>query len=190
MDHFVRIIFEKKEGLLESLDETIFPGLELLETEQDAGVFHIPLERDLTEAESDEYAEKLADYMFENGYDDFDIEISTTQGRVTDEETFEGNDFFEEYGVMWHNSSVLEESEYQGKKVKLGKPIRSTDGPKKFHVYVTDPTTKNTKKVNFGDPDMEIKADSPEAKKSFRARHNCDNPGPKTSAKFWSCKNW
>jgi hypothetical protein len=82
---------------------------------------------------------------------------------------------------------VLEEAEYQGKKVTLNDPIRG--GTKKFYVY-----TKNDKgnvvKVSFGDPNSEIKRDDPERRKSFRARHNCDNPGPKWKARYWSCWQW
>lgn len=82
----------------------------------------------------------------------------------------------------------IEEAEYQGRTVTLNKPFRTPDGPKKFSVYVKD--GDKVKKVNFGDPNMEIKRDNPERRKSFRARHNCDNPGPKTKARYWSCKNW
>jgi len=75
------------------------------------------------------------------------------------------------------------------KKPALNRPFRTPSGPKKFSVYV-----KNDKghvvKVNFGDPHLEIKRDNPERKKNFRARHHCENPGPKWKAKFWSCKNW
>jgi hypothetical protein len=71
----------------------------------------------------------------------------------------------------------------------LNKPFRTPKGPKKFSVYVKN-EKGNVVKVNFGDPNMEIKRDNPERRKSFRARHNCDNPGPKTSAKYWSCKFW
>jgi hypothetical protein len=56
-------------------------------------------------------------------------------------------------------------------------------------VYVKN-AKGNVVKVNFGDPNMEIKADNPERRKSFRARHNCDNPGPKDMARYWSCKQW
>tara|TARA_Y100000592_G_scaffold68700_1_gene106745 strand:- start:6901 stop:8043 length:1143 start_codon:yes stop_codon:yes gene_type:complete len=81
-------------------------------------------------------------------------------------------------------------AEYQGRKVTLNKPFRTPDGPKKFSVY-----TKNEKgnvvKVNFGDPNMEIKRDDPARRKSFRARHKCDTaPGPKWKARYWSCKKW
>ena len=83
----------------------------------------------------------------------------------------------------------LQDAEYQGKKVQLGKPIRG--GSKKFYVYVKDPKTKNVKKVSFGDTTgLSIKRDDPKRRKSFRARHNCDNPGPRTKARYWSCRMW
>ena len=108
---------------------------------------------------------------------------------MLDEETYDGDDFFEEYGVMWYNEDDdLDEAEYQGRKVKLGKPMRGD--VKKFKVYVKDPKTKNVKKVNFGDPNMKIKKSNPARRRSFRARHNCDNPGPRTKARYWSCRKW
>lgn len=83
---------------------------------------------------------------------------------------------------------LVYEAEYQGRKVKLNKPMRGD--VKKFKVYVKDPKTKNIKKVNFGDKNMRIRKSNPKARKSFRARHNCKNPGPKTKARYWSCKKW
>ena len=80
-------------------------------------------------------------------------------------------------------------AEYQGKKVKLGKPFRTPDGPKKMSVYVKN-GSGNVVKVNFGDPNMEIKKDNPARRKSFRARHNCENPGPRWKARYWSCRAW
>ena len=92
----------------------------------------------------------------------------------------------------------LDEAEYQGRKVKLGKPTRGD--VKKFKVYVKDPKTGNVKKVNFGhggssakkagQKTMKIKKSNPARRKSFRARHNCDNPGPRTKARYWSCRAW
>ena len=89
----------------------------------------------------------------------------------------------------------LDEAEYQGRKVKLNKPMRGD--VKKFKVYVKDPKTGNVKKVNFGHggtsakrKTMRIRKSNPKARKSFRARHNCDNPGPKTKARYWSCRKW
>jgi hypothetical protein len=86
------------------------------------------------------------------------------------EETYDDDDdFHEAYGIM---EETLEEAEYQGRKVKLNKPMQGD--VKKFKVYVKDPKTGNVKKVNFG----------------HGARHNCDNPGPKTKARYWSCRKW
>jgi hypothetical protein len=82
----------------------------------------------------------------------------------------------------------LNEAEYQGRKVALGKPMQGD--VKKFKVYVKDPGTGNVKKVNFGDPNMRIKKSNPKRRKSFRARHNCANPGPRTKARYWSCRKW
>ena len=94
--------------------------------------------------------------------------------------------------------SPIEEAEYRGRKVPLNKPMRGD--VKKFKVYVKDPKTGNIKKVNFGhggtsakkkgEKTMKIKKSNPKRRKSFRARHNCDNPGPKTKARYWSCKKW
>jgi len=83
----------------------------------------------------------------------------------------------------------LDESEYEGRTVTLNKPFRTADGPKKFSVYVNN-EKGNVVKVNFGDPDMEIKRDDPDRRANYRARHNCDDPGPKWKANYWSCKNW
>jgi hypothetical protein len=102
-----------------------------------------------------------------------------------DEETYEGNSFFAAYGII---EESLEEAEYHGRKVPLGKPMRGD--VRKFKVYVKDPKTGNIKKVNFGDPDMRIKKHIPARRKSFRARHNCDTPGPRTGARYWSCRQW
>lgn len=82
----------------------------------------------------------------------------------------------------------INEAEYRGRKVQLGKPMQGD--VKKFKVYVKDPKTGNVKKVNFGDPNMRIKKSNPARRKSFRARHNCDNPGPRTKARYWSCRKW
>ena len=92
------------------------------------------------------------------------------------------------------DESHLEEAEYQGRKVKLGKPMQGDT--KKFKVYVKNPKG-NVVKVNFGHggssakgKTMKIRKSNPEARKSFRARHNCDNPGPRHKARYWSCRKW
>jgi hypothetical protein len=73
---------------------------------------------------------------------------------------------------------------------QLGKITRTPGGPKKFMVHVKDPSTGNIKTVRFGDPNMSIKRDDPERRKSYRARHHCEDPGPRTKANYWSCKQW
>ena len=93
------------------------------------------------------------------------------------------------YYEMLAEGETLEEAEYQGRKVTLNKPFRTPDGPKKSSVYVKN-AKGNVVKVNFGDPKMKIKKNIPARRKSFRARHNCDNPGPKWKARYWSCKAW
>ena len=87
----------------------------------------------------------------------------------------------------------INEAEYQGRTVKLGKPMQGD--VKKFKVYVKNPQG-NVVKVNFGhkgkggEKTMSIKKNNPERRKSFRARHNCDNPGPRHKARYWSCRAW
>tara|TARA_R110002012_G_scaffold175444_2_gene340293 strand:+ start:6911 stop:8587 length:1677 start_codon:yes stop_codon:yes gene_type:complete len=80
-------------------------------------------------------------------------------------------------------------AEYQGRKVELNKPRRLSGDKKKFGVYVKN-EKGNTVQVKFGDPKMDIKRDDPAKRRQFRARHNCDNPGPKYKARYWSCKMW
>ena len=87
--------------------------------------------------------------------------------------------------IVDFTNQILEAKE----KKTLNKPFRTPGGPKKFSVYVKN-EKGNVVKVNFGDPNMEIKRDDPARRKSFRARHNCDNPGPKTKARYWSCQQW
>jgi hypothetical protein len=81
----------------------------------------------------------------------------------------------------------LTEAEYHGHNVSLGKPMQGD--VKKFKVYVKNPAGRVVK-VNFGDPNMRIKKSNPARRKSFRARHHCENPGPRTKARYWSCRKW
>jgi hypothetical protein len=86
---------------------------------------------------------------------------------------------------IWNGS--LSEAEYQGRDVPLNKPMAGD--VKKSKVFVKN-EQGNVVKVNFGDKNMTIKKNIPARRKSFRARHNCDTPGPKTKARYWSCKAW
>ena len=110
----------------------------------------------------------------------------------------EDEDFEEVLGVLGFPEDELWEAEYRGRKVKLNKPMRGD--VKKFKVFVKDPKSGNVKKVNFGhggtsakklgQKTMRIRKSDPARRRSFRARHNCANPGPKTKARYWSCKKW
>ena len=95
--------------------------------------------------------------------------------------------FIKEY-VQQLSESEITEAEYQGRKVQLGKPMRGDS--KKFKVYVKNPKTGKVVKVNFGQKGMNIKKNNPKRRAAFRARHNCKNPGPRTKARYWSCRAW
>jgi hypothetical protein len=123
-----------------------------------------------------DYLDTVRDYMKSKEDDDME------------EETYHGDEFFEAYGEMWYNEDEqLDEAKYQGRTVSLGKPMQGD--VKKFKVYVKNPKG-NIVKVNFGDPNMRIKKSNPARRKSFRARHNCANPGPRHKARYWSCRKW
>ena len=106
---------------------------------------------------------------------------------VSNEDIREFAEFMREY------KADINEAEYQGRTVKLGKPMQGD--VKKFKVYVKNPQG-NVVKVNFGQGGnakggtMKIRKNNPEARKSFRARHNCDSPGPRHKARYWSCRKW
>ena len=86
--------------------------------------------------------------------------------------------------------NLIVEAEYKGRKVQLGKPFMTPDGPKKRAVYVKN-AKGNVVKVNFGQKGVAIKKHLPGHRKSYRARHHCDtNPGPRWKANYWSCKFW
>jgi len=114
-------------------------------------------------------------------YDELDVEDE-------DEEDF--LNFLKSYTseLQEANCGCVYEAEYQGREVKLGKPMAGD--VKKFKVYVKNPQTGKVIKVNFGQKGVKIKKNNPGRRANFRARHNCDNPGPRTKARYWSCRKW
>tara|TARA_Y100000592_G_scaffold91723_1_gene152270 strand:- start:27 stop:656 length:630 start_codon:yes stop_codon:yes gene_type:complete len=120
-------------------------------------------------------------------------ESKVKHNRHLDEELLvrkEDRECFIEYIKETCRPENIQEAEYQGRQVKLNKVTRTT-GDKKFQVYVKDPKTKNIKKISFGDgTGLSIKTKDPDRRRNFRARHNCDTPGPKTKARYWSCRMW
>ena len=128
--------------------------------------------------------EELNTLSIESNYDDFEnidftlSKIDLLKAGITDTE------------MLNYSESKDWELETEAEKKTLNKPFRLKDGKKKFGVYVKN-DKGNTVMVKFGDPNMDIKRDDPERRKSFRARHQCDtNPGPKYKARYWSCKMW
>lgn len=117
---------------------------------------------------------------FKDFADEIDFGFTEEEFEVTGDEVYED----------WNEVEELEEAEKGGRKVKLGKPFLTPGGPKKRSVYVKHPSSGNVVKVSFGDPNMRIKKSDPERRKSFRARHNCSEPGPRHKARYWSCKAW
>lgn len=149
--------------------------------------------------------EDVDEILFENAYLD-ECENCSEKEEVygTEEELNKDNfyapnesDYLTEEEIQVDESEVIEievdgvweslGAEYKGRKVKLNKPFRTPDGPKKFAVYTKNESGKVVI-VRFGDPNMEIRRDDPERRRNFRARHNCDNPGPKYKARYWSCQ--
>lgn len=118
--------------------------------------------------------------MCDIGVDEYDVDDS--------EDAKQFVSFMKEnYSAL--NEGQLEEAEYHGRKVTLGKPFLTPDGPKKRSVYVKN-AKGNIVKVNFGQKGVAIKKHLPKHRKSYRARHGCKNPGPRWKANYWSCKAW
>ena len=131
-------------------------------------------------------------------YQDYDglkedvfFESTTENGMTTNHVYYEIDG--KGYGYTLEFANDLNEAEYQGRKVKLGKIMQGD--VKKFKVYVKNPKG-NVVKVNFGQGGdakggtMRIRKSNPKARANFRARHNCDNPGPRHKARYWSCRKW
>ena len=121
-------------------------------------------------------------YRYNDSIDEYDVE--------NEDDIREFVEFMREYQQQLNEADCdcLLEAEYQGRTVPLGKPMRGDS--KKFKVYVKNPKTGKVVKVNFGAKGMNIKKNNPVRRRAFRARHNCANPGPRTKARYWSCRKW
>ena len=120
-------------------------------------------------------------YKYNNDLDEYDVE--------NEQDIKEFVQFMKEYQQQLSEADCdcLLEAKYHGRTVQLGKPMQGDI--KKFKVYVKNPKGKVIK-VNFGQKGMNIKKNNPVRRKAYRARHNCDNPGPRTKANYWSCRKW
>lgn len=138
---------------------------------------------------------KIANKLDEHGYYEESNEITRIIVSMMSDDDIEEDDADEDNSTEEDDvtSKETDDTKYaksdKNKGKKLNKPFRTPGGPKKFSVYVKN-ENGNTVKVNFGDPNMRIKDNIPGRRKNFRARHNCDNPGPKTKARYWSCRQW
>ena len=102
---------------------------------------------------------------------------------------YEGKEVFLDAPIVLEEDECLSEAKHRGRTVHLSRPFRTPGGPKKFAVYVRSKAGK-IKKVTFGDPNMRIRVSSKSRRKSFRARHKCDQKKDRTTAGYWSCRNW
>lgn len=145
-------------------------------------------------AEGDTFGIELSDgtliesYILELADDSILLDATADIVRVLESWNLLSDQESEDTVILETMDDDMDEAKYHGREVPLGKPMKGD--VKKSKVYVKDPVTGNIKKVNFGDPNMRIKKSIPGRRKSFRARHNCANPGPRTKARYWSCRAW
>lgn len=163
------------EMAVDQLETSIRRAQELITKLQGKGDLEPWVQSLITKAE--DYISTVSDY---GEVEEYDVE--------TIEETQDFINFMKEQNSdIYALNPTLNEAEYQGRKVELGKIMQGD--VKKFKVYVNN-DKGNVVKVNFGQKGMTIKKGNPGARKSFRARMNCDSPGPRWKARYWSCRKW
>jgi len=149
-----------------------------------AGIKSIPAKLVNIKKLSQEFQDVLNEAFFINEDDIEEYDVENKQ------DIKEFTEFMEAYQQELNEADCdcMLEAKYQGRTVPLGKPMRGDS--KKFKVYVKNPKTGKVVKVNFGAKGMNIKKNNPKRRAAFRARHNCVNPGPRTKARYWSCRKW
>lgn len=133
----------------------------------------------------DDDFEEIIDLIGQQLADDYGSADSSDD--INNTEPYDDANRARDTGDSWDDPREINEAKYQGREVPLGKPMQGD--VKKSKVYVRGPKG-NVVKVNFGDKKMKIKKSNPKRRKSFRARHNCANPGPRWKARYWSCRAW
>ena len=189
--HYISINFANFDHLavaetVSSIGTSLFENVDEYQLIENDNMFTVTLDTPfaLTENEIQGVAMKL----FELGLNDFEINASEDYDNISEVTLDDNQDFHEYFGYPGYvDEDGVWEAEYQGRKVKLGKPMAGD--VKKFKVYVKNPKG-NVVKVNFGQKGMKIKKNNAARRRSFRARHNCDNPGPRHKARYWSCRKW
>ena len=197
-----------KYGFAKSVNEGVFSNLDLIrQNSKDARDFikNVFKDDDFKDMKNDREFLKYLKSIYEGFASDAQRRAAFASGYKAKGKKGKKKESIEEYDVenyqdvkefvefMKEYKSDVNEAEYQGRDVKLGKIMQGD--VKKFKVYVKNPKG-NVVKVNFGhkgkggEKTMRIKKSDPERRKSFRARHNCDNPGPRHKARYWACRTW
>ena len=189
MKDFIRYILKEnlpKKGII------IKEGVEISEGLKYHKEYDLPLVENVYRPFSDEYFSLIneARSLWNNGLvelcEDDEWLLSTDIGKTA---IFEGEEVWLDIPFLDESEiedEVINEAEYRGRKVNLNSPFRTSGGSKKFAVYVKSPSG-NVKIVRFGDPNLRVRNNNPGARKSFRARHKCDQKTDKTKAGYWAC---
>ena len=189
MKDFIRYILKEnlpKKGII------IKEGVEISEGLKYHKEYDLPLVENVYRPFSDEYFSLIneARGLWNNGLvelcEDDEWLLSTDIGKTA---MFEGEEVWLDIPFLDESEiedEVINEAEYRGRKVTLNSPFRTSCGSKKFGVYVKSPSG-NVKIVRFGDPNLRVRNNNPGARKSFRARHKCDQKKDKTKAGYWAC---
>ena len=193
--NFTGVKVLSKEEFIKEMENPCWKGYEMVGTKKKDGR-EVPNCVPVKEASDSNSTNQPGGYVGDNADEDINNDDDVNYGLVEPEEyDVEDEDMVDFISFMRAYSKDLNEAtcpcmheaEYQGREVKLGKPMQGD--VKKFKVYVKNPAG-NVVKVNFGQKGMKIRKSNPAARKSFRARMNCDNPGPRTKANYWSCRKW
>jgi hypothetical protein len=187
MKEFIKYILKEnlpKTGMILKEGVEISEGLNYMVQKQ------LPLEENIYRPYSDEYFNLINEVrsLYNNNSitlcEDDEWLINTNVGETA---IFEGNTVWLDIPFEIEDEEyIVNEAEYRGRKVKLNSPFRTPGGPKKFAVYVKN-DKGNVVKVTFGDPNLRVRNNDPAARKSFRARHKCDQKKDRTKAGYWSC---
>jgi hypothetical protein len=187
MKEFIKYILKEnlpKTGMIIKEGVEVSEGLNYMSQKQ------LPLEENIYRPYSDEYfnlINEVRDLYNNNSItlcEDDEWLINTNVGETA---IYEGDTVWLDIPFeIEEEEYIVSEAEYRGRKVKLGSPFRTPGGPKKFAVYVKN-DKGNVIKVTFGDPNLRVRNNNPAARKSFRARHNCDQKKDRTKAGYWSC---
>ena len=187
MKDFIRYILKEnlpKTGMVLNESVQISEGLEYMIRE------NVTLDENIYRPYSDEYFNLINEVrgLYENKKitlcEDDEWLVRTDVGKTA---IYEGDTVWLDIPFeIEEEEYILSEAEYRGRKVKLNSPFRTPGGPKKFAVYVKN-DKGNVVKVTFGDPNLRVRNNNPAARKSFRARHNCDQKKDRTKAGYWSC---